>query len=134
MAETEDNQRTEQPSQRKLAQARAQGQVVQSREINSWFMLAAGAAAVLLWGPSLARPLQATLAHFLEPATLLADDGILWDAVSSILGTVATSFTLPLMLFVVAALAGSIVQTGLVLATDRLGFDASRVSPIQGFT
>jgi flagellar biosynthetic protein FlhB len=133
MAETEDNQRTEQPSQRKLAQARAQGQVVQSREINSWFMLAAGTAVVLLWGPSLARPLQATLARFLDPASLLGGDGILWDAVRSMLANVATSFALPLALFVVAALAGSLVQTGLVLATDRLGFDFSRVSPIQGF-
>jgi flagellar biosynthetic protein FlhB len=133
MAETEANQRTEQPSQTKLAQARAQGQVAQSREINSWFMLATGTAVVLLWGPSLARPLHATLARFLDPASLLAGDGILWDAVRSMLGSVATSFALPLALFVAAALAGSLVQTGLVLATDRLGFDLARVSPIQGF-
>src|SRR5215472_9790966 len=111
MAETEDNQRTEQPSQRKLAQARAQGQVAQSREINSWFMLAAGAALVLLWGPSLARPLHATLARFLDPTSLLGGDGILWAAVQSLLGSVATSFTPPLLLFVAAALAGSLVQT-----------------------
>jgi flagellar biosynthetic protein FlhB len=134
MAEADDNQRTEQASQRKLAQARAQGQVAQSREINSWFMLAAGAAVVLLWGPSLARPLQGTLTRFLDPATLLAREGILWEAVRAMLGTVAISFALPLALFVAAALAGSLVQTGLVLATDRLGFDLSRVSPIQGFT
>jgi flagellar biosynthesis protein FlhB len=133
MAETEDSQRTEQPSQRKLAQARAQGQVAQSREINSWFILAAGAAVVLLWGPSVARPLHATLARFLDPASLLAGDGILWDAVGSMLGTTAMSFVLPLLIFVAAALAGSLVQTGLVLATDRLGFDLSRVSPAQGF-
>ena len=133
MAETEDNQRTEQPSQRKLAQARAQGQVAQSREINSWFMLAAGTAVVLLWGPSLARPLRVTLARFLDPASLLAGDGILWDAVRGMLAAVGASFALPLMLFVAAALAGSLVQTGLVLATDRLGFDLARVSPVQGF-
>lgn len=133
MAETEDNQRTEQPSQRKLAQARAQGQVAQSREINSWFMLAAGTAVVLLWGPSLVRPLQVTLARFLDPASLLGGDGILWEAVRSMLASVAASFALPLALFVVAALAGSLVQTGLVLATDRLGFDFSRVSLIHGF-
>jgi flagellar biosynthetic protein FlhB len=134
MSDTDSDQRTEQPSQRKLAQARGQGQVAQSREINSWFVLATGAAVVLLWGPSLARPLQATLARFLDPASLLDGDGILWDAVRSMLGTVATSFALPLALFVAAALAGSLVQTGLVLATDRLGVDPSRVSPIQGFS
>jgi flagellar biosynthetic protein FlhB len=134
MSDTDSDQRTEQPSQRKLAQARGQGQVAQSREINSWFVLATGAAVVLLWGPSLVRPLLATLARFLDPASLLDGDGILWDAVRSMLGTVATSFELPLALFVAAALAGSLVQTGLVLATDRLGFDPSRVSPIQGFS
>jgi flagellar biosynthetic protein FlhB len=35
---------------------------------------------------------------------------------------------------VAAALAGSLVQTGLVLATARIGFDAERLSIIKGFS
>jgi len=133
MADAEDNQKTEQPSQRKLQRARAQGQVVQSREINSWIMLATGSALVLLLGPALSRSLEHTLARFLDPASLLAHDGVRWDAVRQLLVEIGTGFILPAAAVVVAGLAGSLLQNGLVLAVDRIGFDFARLSPAQGF-
>jgi flagellar biosynthetic protein FlhB len=133
MADTEDNQKTEQPSQRKLQRARAQGQVVQSREINSWIMLATGSALVLLLGPALSRRLELTLARFLDPAGLLAADGLRWDAVCQLLVEIGAGFILPAAALIVAGLAGSLLQNGLVLAVDRIGLDFSRLSPAQGF-
>ena len=132
MADTEDNQKTEQPSQRKLQRARAQGQVVQSREINSWIMLATGSALVLLLGPALSRSLEHTLARFLDPASLLAADGVRWDAVRQLLIEIGTGFILPAGAVIAAGLAGSLLQNGLVLAVERIGFDFSRLSPAQG--
>jgi flagellar biosynthetic protein FlhB len=133
MAEADDSQKTEQPSQRKLARARSQGQVVQSREVNSVIMLSVGAALVLLLAPSLGRNLQVTLARFLDPASLMNDGGVLWSAVRALLGEIALAFVLPLLLVVGAALAGSLMQTGLVLAVEKVGFDLARLSPIAGF-
>jgi flagellar biosynthesis protein FlhB len=132
MADTEDNQKTEQPSQRKLQHARSQGQLIQSREINSWIMLATGSALVLLLGPSLSRSLEHTLARFLDPASLLASDGVRWDAVRQLLVEVGTGFILPAAAVVAAGLAGSLLQNGLVLAFDRIGFDFSHLSPAKG--
>ena len=134
MAEADSNQKTEQPSQRKLQHARSQGQVVQSREINSWIMLATGSALVLLLGPSLTRSLQHNLARFLDPTSLLTADGVRWEAVRQLIGEIASAFILPAVAVVAAALAGSLVQNGLVLAFDKIGFDFSHLSPIKGFT
>ncbi|HKW54953.1 MAG TPA: flagellar biosynthesis protein FlhB [Stellaceae bacterium] len=133
MADTEDNQRTEQPSQRKLQRARSQGQLVQSREINSWIMLATGSALALLLGPALSRSLQHTLARFLEPASLLAADGVRWEAVRQLLLEVGAGFVVPAAAIVAAGLAGSLLPNGLVLAVDRIGVDFSRLSPARGF-
>ncbi|MGH7089560.1 MAG: EscU/YscU/HrcU family type III secretion system export apparatus switch protein, partial [Stellaceae bacterium] len=36
MAEQDDGQKTEDPSQRRLQRAREEGQIAQSREINTW--------------------------------------------------------------------------------------------------
>jgi flagellar biosynthetic protein FlhB len=133
MAETDNDQKTEQPSQRKLTSARQRGQVIQSREVNNLFMLGAGAAIVLLLSPSLARNLTMTLARFLDPASLMSEGGVRWEAVRLLFGEIAGAFVLPLVLIVVAAAAGSLVQTGLVLATEKIGFDMERLSPIAGF-
>jgi flagellar biosynthesis protein FlhB len=133
MAEGDDN-KTEQPSQRKLSHARSEGQVVQSREVNSLFMLTAGAAVVLLMAPALARRMAVTLARFLEPPALLDGGGILWGAVLNLLGEVAGVLILPLIVFVVAAIGGSVLQTGVVFAVDKLGFDWSRLSLAGGFS
>jgi flagellar biosynthetic protein FlhB len=133
MAESDNDQKTEQPSQRKLTSARQRGQVIQSREVNNLFMLGTGAAIVLLLAPSLARSLTVTLARFLDPASLMSSGGVLWEAVWRLLGEIAGAFVLPLVLIVVAAAAGSLMQTGLVLATEKVGFDLERLSPMAGF-
>jgi flagellar biosynthetic protein FlhB len=133
MSGSDSDQKTEQPSQRKLTSARQRGQVIQSREVNNLFMLGTGAVIVLLLSPSLARRLTVTLARFLDPASLLGSGGVLWEAVWRLFGEIAGAFVLPLLLIVVAAAAGSVMQTGLVLATEKIGFDMERLSPIAGF-
>ena len=131
MAEGSDN-KTEQPSQRKLTQARSRGQVIQSREINTLFMLSAGAVIVLLLAPPLAQRLDITLTRFLDPASLSDGGGILWGAVTNLLRAIAGAMILPLLLLIGTAIAGTVLQTGFVLATEKIGFDASRLSLISG--
>ncbi len=127
-----DDSKTEQPSQRKLSRARSEGQVVQSREINSLFMLTAGAAVVLLLAPSLARRMSVTFTHFLDPATLLDGGGIVWGAVINLLSGIAGALILPLLVFIVAAIASSALQTGFLLTFEKVGFDWSRLSLLSG--
>jgi len=133
MADNDDGQKSEQPTQRKLNQARDRGQVIQSREINNLFMLASGACVAFIMGPSMARSMATTLARFLEPASLLSNESVRWEAVWQMLGELAGMMVMPILLFVAAAIAGSLLQTGLVLATEKIGFDLERLSPLAGF-
>jgi flagellar biosynthetic protein FlhB len=131
--ETDDSQKTEDPSQRRLQRARDEGQIAQSREINTWFMLATSGILILFLAPSITRTLGRALAAFADPQRFLAPQGILWDAVAADLHEVALALLLPFALLMVAGFTGTVVQIGFVFATEKLGFDPSRISPAKGF-
>ncbi|HEY3917756.1 MAG TPA: flagellar biosynthesis protein FlhB [Stellaceae bacterium] len=135
MADEQDSgQQTEEPSGRKLARARQRGQVAQSREVNTWFMLMAGTGIVLFIIPTLASSMALTLRGFLVLDHFLGPDGIKWAAVGATLGQIAFMLVLPLLVLVITAAAGTLLQIGLVFATEKFGLDLSRLSPITGFT
>ena len=50
--ENDDSQKTEQPSQKKLQDAEARGDVTQSPDIAAWLVLAAATAFLVLWSPA----------------------------------------------------------------------------------
>lgn len=133
MAEGDDGQKTEDPTGRKLSQARDRGQVIQSREVGTWLMLATGGGLVLVLGPTIGRSLADTLTPFFAIEPFLAGDGILWSSVEARLGQVAVALVLPLLLLIGAAIAGNLGQTGLVFATEKFSLDITRLSPIAGF-
>jgi flagellar biosynthetic protein FlhB len=94
--------------------------------------LAAAAGLILFLGPSLAASLTRTLVLFVEPQRFIAADGVMWDAVEAALRQVGNALVLPLIILLVAAVAGSVVQNGLVFAIEKLGFDISHISPLKG--
>lgn len=61
MAEDSDLERTEQPTSRRLEQAREEGQVPQSRELSSFLVLMAGAGALWFFGAWSTRHLEAVM-------------------------------------------------------------------------
>lgn len=69
MAEGEDeSQKTEEPTQRRLDDAREKGDVAKSQEIPGWFVLASGLALISFVFPSMARALASDLqVFFAEP-------------------------------------------------------------------
>jgi flagellar biosynthesis protein FlhB len=128
----DEGQKTEHPSQRRLDRAHDEGQVAQSREINTWFVLGASGMALLFEAPSTARALSHALAAFVEPGRFIAADGVMWGAVALTLRGVATAVAAPLGLLMLAAVAATLAQTGFVFATERLRFDLSHISPGAG--
>jgi flagellar biosynthesis protein FlhB len=134
MAEEQDSgQQTEQPSQRKLQRARKRGQVAQSREVNTWFMLMAGTGIVLFMAPAAASSISSTLRGFLMLQHFLDRDGVRWDAIETAVGEVGFILLLPLLVVVAAAAGGTLMQIGFVFATEKLGADLARISPLAGF-
>lgn len=134
MADEQDSgQQTEEPSARKLQRARQRGQVAQSREVNTWFMLMAGTGIVLFIAPAAATHIATTLRAFFSLDHFLTPAGINWSAVEATLNQISFVLLVPMLVVVFAAVAGTVLQVGLVFATEKLGFDLSRISPLGGF-
>ena len=75
MAENEDrSQKTEEPTQKKLDDARKKGQVASSREVNTWFMLLAGTLMVAL-APMAMDDMGSILSRFLSQPHAFSVDG-----------------------------------------------------------
>jgi flagellar biosynthetic protein FlhB len=123
---------TEEPSQRKLDEARRRGQVPLSREVNSWFLLLAATGMLLFVAPPASRSLATGLAAFMEPQRFLGADGILWEAVTANLGRLLWVLLVPLGVLAAAAAGGTLMQIGLVFAPEKLHFDIGNLSPMKG--
>ncbi len=134
MAEETAGERTESATPRRREKARDKGQVARSQEVGSFFVLMAGAAMLMTMGPwALSRLAEATRyllgqAHFLAPG----DEG----GVGYLLrGNVEVLFAIVVPLcgaVMVVGVAAGIMQVGLKVTPDAMGFKWSRLNPISG--
>src|SRR3989304_8618323 len=108
MAEdTDDSQKTEEPTQKKRDDARKKGQVAASREVNNWFMIGAGALWIAAFGPRAARDLALVLQKFVEsPDAMPMDLDRLRETMLDVLAATGAVLLLPAVIMMAAALAG----------------------------
>jgi flagellar biosynthesis protein FlhB len=134
VAEDQDqSQKTEEPSQRRLDDARRQGQVASSREVNHALVLASGALFVGGLAPSIAMRLAEALRPFVErPHTFALDAGDLAPMLQALLGALGWNLLPAVLLFLGAALASGIIQHGPVWSAAPLAPKLERVSPTAG--
>lgn len=134
MAEETAGERTEKATPRRHEKAREKGQVARSQEVNSFFVLLAGA--VMLVGTSgymlsrLGRETSYLLgqAHFLGPESLRGFAYLLSGGGMSFLLTLA-----PLACFILlAGVVANILQVGLKLTPSAMAFQWSRMNPVSG--
>ncbi|HEX8664355.1 MAG TPA: flagellar biosynthesis protein FlhB [Beijerinckiaceae bacterium] len=134
MADTpEKDDRTEEPTQRRLEQAVERGDVAKSQEINTFFVLGGLALAIMILSGPAARSLALDLRGFLMNAHLVPADGAGFAAVGrnallAWLGAVA----LPLGLLALAGLAGGAVQHRPLWSATPMKPQLSRISPLSG--
>jgi flagellar biosynthetic protein FlhB len=129
----DDSQKTEEPSQRRLQEARERGDVPQSREINHWFMVLAIAIAVFAAGPGMTEAVARLLVPFLERAESFPTDaeGLRWTLGALFWGLVKAA-AVPALMLVAAAIAGGLIQHGPILTLQPLKPTLDRISPVAG--
>lgn len=134
MAEEEDqSQKTEEPTQRKLDDARKKGQVATSRELNNALMISAAAGFVGLLTPGMTGDLSTALLPFISsPHSFVISIDDLQITTFELLGDVGEALILPTLLFLAAALASSLLQNGLVVSAEPLKPKLEKLSPISG--
>ena len=131
--DADDSQKTEDPSGRKLSRARNRGQVVQSREIHNWFMIGTSLGLIFYLGGPISRSIGTELLRYIEMPQQYSANSALWHAVLGTFGKVALAFAVPLVLLVVAAIASTLSQIGVLFATEKIEPRLENLSPIKGF-
>jgi flagellar biosynthesis protein FlhB len=130
---SESNERTEDPTPRRLEEAMRRGDVVRSIEVNTWFMIAGGTLMIMMFGSSAATSLQAMFRGLLAKSYQIPTDGpALIALVKTIAFDLVAALGIPLVLLLVAAFAGNLVQHRLLFTTEQLMPQWSRVSPMAG--
>ncbi len=133
--EQDDSSKTEDPTPKKLEEARKKGQVAISREINNWVMLLAGTLVVLAMGPGMMSDLTVIMRTYIERAHDMPEmPGGMQFAVIEALREVLKIIMLPLLFLIVAAFVGPFVQVGPLFAPEVIKMDISKISPAKGFS
>lgn len=134
MAENENGQeKTEQPSEKRLREAREKGNVPRSRELSTVAVFGAGVASLLAFGPSLSARALDWMRHALTPDRGLIESphllfghvgelmlGFMWILAPLLLATLLACFVAPL------------VMGGLNFASKGLVPDIKRINPLSG--
>ena len=135
MAEENDNsqEKTEEPTPRRLEKAREEGQTARSKELATMAVLLAGAGGLLLFGTSLAAALEGIMrdAFVIERSAIFDTRHM---SVQLILSAKEAALALApiLILLLIAAIAGSIGIGGLLFSAKAIAPKGNRMDPIKG--
>lgn len=131
--ESDDSSKTEEPSHKKLEEARKKGQTYSTRELNHFFMMLALTFFLLVMAPGLGRDMIDTLAPFItKPDEMdMSAAGFMGLMRTVTLGTVLALALLFLASFV-AAFAPSVVQNKWIFSTESIKPKFSKISPLSG--
>jgi len=132
--DTQQHDRTEQASAKRLDDARARGQVPRSRELAATAVVISGAATMLIarnyYATNFARLFERGLS---VPRTALYDANALPQAVLDALATGLELLAPVAMATIGAAVLGATVLGGWAFSTEALTPDFSRLNPVTGF-
>jgi flagellar biosynthetic protein FlhB len=133
-SQTDESQKTEDPTPRRLEEARKRGQVVYSREINNWMVLFAATVLVVTAGPHIMSDMKDLLRNFIEQSYAIhTDPSGLRDVLERMFYRISGDIVLPLLCLAFAGALAGFLQTGPIFTTDPITPDLSKISLLKGF-
>jgi len=134
MSDTDAASRTEEPTPRKLQQARERGEFVKTPDLAALASLAAAASVLVVAGGWISRNMMLALTPFFAHPDTITLAGSAGQAVlRHAMMAGAPALLLVLGAAALAGVAGNVLQTGLVFSPDKLAPDFSKLSPAKGF-
>lgn len=129
----DDQERTEDPTQKRLDDAIKRGDVAKSQEVNTWFLLAGGTLSLFAFGGFAANHLARTFAQLFASSHALGTDGRAIARLSGVLMLDVLVALGPLLAILLAAAIGAnLIQHRWIWTGEALKPKASRISPTQG--
>ena len=135
MAEEPDkDSKTEEPTQRKLDEARRKGDVIKSMDVPSAAALAGGFAVLTIAGGWMIRDLaHGPLPFIAHPHAIEMSGQSLRGVLFNVVKAAAPLFLAVLGVTAIAGAAGSLLQTGLLFSPEKIKFDLKKLSPLEGW-
>jgi flagellar biosynthetic protein FlhB len=137
MAEGEqpdDAQKTEDPTSKKLEEARKKGNIALSREVNNWIMLFAGTMMITSMMPYFFDHTTQILKYYIaESHTISGTPGGLTLSLGELTKEMLVLMAGPLILFMIAGIVGPLAQVGPLFAPEVIKMDLGKISIIKGF-
>jgi flagellar biosynthetic protein FlhB len=134
MAEDNDSsQKTEDPTQKRIEEARKKGDIAKSQDVPVWFLLAAAAGIMAGAGPlaqSIGEPLARLIDH---PHAFRLTDGGAQKLLASLLVSLLTPLGVVFGVLIVGALIGHVIQARPLWTLEKVKPDLSKLSPMKGF-
>src|SRR5690606_16059234 len=134
MAENEDGQeKTEQPTAKRLNKAREDGNIARSRELATASVFSAGVLALMALGPMLGRGALGWMRTALSPEPLLlASPDLLFGHMGLLLLKLTVVMVPVLAVCLLAAFVAPMLMGGLNVASKSLVPDLKRLNPLAG--
>ncbi len=134
MAESDSGEKTEEPTAKKLSEARKKGQIARSKDLGTMFVLVGSAAALLLMGNSLVEGLSVMMKRLFSLNRREAmDPHALYQVASDGVSAILVPFLWIHIIIVVAAFIGNTLLGGMSFSWEAMAPKASKLSPIAGF-
>ncbi len=132
--QTDDSQKTEEPTPKKLEEARKRGQVALSREVNNWVMLFAATLVVItLMGSAMMQLMEMMRVYIEHSHALPGAPGGLGVILGEGVKQVFMILLLPFLFLLMAAFFAPFLQIGPLFAPEVIKPDLSKISIIKGF-
>jgi len=132
VAEDSDD-KTQDPTAKRLEEAHKRGDVAKSIEVNTWFMVAGATFVMSSFSDSVASSITVPLKNLLQHAGEMRVDGAsLLQLAARLEVVLLVALGLPFLLLVIAAIASHLVQHRPVWSTDPITPKWSKLSPLAG--
>jgi flagellar biosynthetic protein FlhB len=126
-------EKTEDPTQKRLDDAHDRGDVAKSQEVNTWFMIAGATLVMSTFSGSIGGGILLPLRNLVANSWMIRADGPGLLALARNLEVVLiAALGVPLLLLMIAAIAGNMVQHRLVWSGESLKPKLSKISPLAG--
>lgn len=134
MAEESSGERSEEPTGRRLEQAREKGQVARSKELGTATVLLSAATGLYMLGPGIAKALSNVFERvFTMDRAAIFDTNQMFNVWGVVGGEIGWPLLKIMLLIVVVAFIGNVSLGGMNFSTQAMMPKASKMSPIAGF-
>ncbi|MDO6426477.1 flagellar biosynthesis protein FlhB [Thalassotalea sp. 1_MG-2023] len=134
MAESDSGEKTEEPTGKKLSDARKKGQIARSKDLGTMFVLVGSAVALMMTGSTLVSSLSSIMKRlFSLTREEVMDINKLFNIISDALYSLVVPIGWMFFIIMIAAFVGNIILGGLNFSVEAMAPKASKLSPIAGF-